>query len=149
MNGRCLASRGLLAMAIAVVLLARAPAAGQAQTATADTSTPHRTPWGDPDLQGIWDYRTFTPFERPGDLAGKEFFATEEEAAEFEQQTAQRRDNDPFTVQDRRIFYDRGTRLTEGRHTSLLSDPALRIGEVPTQERARPPTSAATIPSQG
>ena len=28
----------------------------------------HRTPWGDPDLQGIWDYRTSTPLERPDDL---------------------------------------------------------------------------------
>ena len=116
-------------MAIAVVLPARAPATGQARTATADRSTPHRTPWGDPDLQGIWDYRTFTPFERPDELAGKAFFATEEEAAEFEQQTAQRRDNDPFTVQDRTIFYDRGTRLTEGRRTSLLVDP--RDGRLP------------------
>ena len=30
-----------------------------------------RTPWGDPDLQGIWDFRTITPLERPGALAGK------------------------------------------------------------------------------
>ena len=30
-----------------------------------------QTPFGDPDLQGIWDYRTMTPLERPRDLAGK------------------------------------------------------------------------------
>ena len=23
-----------------------------------------KTPWGDPDLQGVWDFRTITPFER-------------------------------------------------------------------------------------
>ena len=39
-----------------------------------------RTAWGDPDLQGVWDYRTITPLERPTDLAHKEFL-TEEEAA--------------------------------------------------------------------
>ena len=26
-----------------------------------------RTPWGHPDLQGIWDYRTTTPLDRPED----------------------------------------------------------------------------------
>ena len=39
------------------------PVAGQAQTATAATWTPPSTPWGDPDLQGIWDFRTLTPVE--------------------------------------------------------------------------------------
>ena len=29
-----------------------------------------RTPWGDPDLQGVWDYWTFTPLERPAEIAG-------------------------------------------------------------------------------
>ena len=24
-----------------------------------------KTPWGDPDLQGVWDYKTITPLERP------------------------------------------------------------------------------------
>ena len=37
------------------------------------------TPWGHPDLQGIWDQTTGTPLERPGDLADREFL-TEEEA---------------------------------------------------------------------
>ena len=27
-----------------------------------------RTPWGDPDLQGTWDYRTITPLERPAEV---------------------------------------------------------------------------------
>ena len=59
--------------AVAVVaLLVPLPAAGQAST-----------PWGDPDLQGIWDHRTLTPLERPDQLAGKEVF-TEEEAAQFQ-----------------------------------------------------------------
>lgn len=63
--------------------LAPVALAGQAQTATADTWTPPRTAWGDPNLQGVWTNQTPTPLERPAGLAGKEFF-TEEEAAEFE-----------------------------------------------------------------
>jgi hypothetical protein len=42
-----------------------------------------RTPHGDPDLQGVWNFATATPMERPGQLAGRERL-TEEEAAEFE-----------------------------------------------------------------
>src|ERR1041385_5730249 len=35
--------------------------------------TPPRTPWGDPDLQGIYTNKdeNNTPFERPPELAGK------------------------------------------------------------------------------
>ncbi len=49
----------------------------------------HRTPWGDPDLQGIWSSQTPTPLERPDALAGKPTF-TEEEAAEFERTSLER-----------------------------------------------------------
>src|SRR5512145_2489453 len=42
------------------------------------------TPWGDPDLQGIWDTRTFTPLERP-EVFGTREFMTEEEAAKRDQ----------------------------------------------------------------
>ncbi len=39
-----------------------------------------RTPWGAPDLQGVWDRRTNTPFQRPRELGNKAVY-TEEEAA--------------------------------------------------------------------
>ena len=51
--------------------------------------TPPRTPWGDPDLQGIWTYATMTPLERPRDLASKPVL-TAEEAAAYEAQTIAR-----------------------------------------------------------
>ena len=41
------------------------------------------TSWGMPDLNGVWDFRTLTPFERPTELGNQAFF-TEEEAAAFE-----------------------------------------------------------------
>ena len=44
------------------------------------------TPWGDPDLQGVWDYWTFTPLERPDEFAGRDVL-TEEEAATVAQQS--------------------------------------------------------------
>ena len=74
--------RGLAAGLLAFVLaagLAAAPAAGQARD---DYDVP-RTPWGDPDLQGLWDTRTYTPVERPPEFGDREFM-TVEEAAERE-----------------------------------------------------------------
>jgi hypothetical protein len=41
------------------------------------------TPWGDPDLQGVWSRQTPVPLERPATMAGKPFF-TKEEAADLE-----------------------------------------------------------------
>ena len=48
-----------------------------------------RTPWGDPDLQGVWDFRTITPLQRPEDEA-EQVFLTEEEAANLEQAAVDR-----------------------------------------------------------
>ena len=41
-----------------------------------------RTPDGHADLQGTWDFAQLTPFERPGNFAGKQTL-TDEEAEEF------------------------------------------------------------------
>ena len=40
-----------------------------------------RTPWGDPDLQGVWDNHTTVPMQRPANLAGKKTFTDAELAA--------------------------------------------------------------------
>ena len=97
-----------------------APLAG-AQSATL------RTPWGDPDLQGIWTGSTLTPLERPTGLAGKEFL-TEEEAASLERNADERRfvervpsAGDPGTYNQ--TWFDPGTRLVPDRRTALIVDP--------------------------
>ena len=70
MNRRSLTSVDTLAIAFATALLAPALAAARqsaqpAATAAAKTSTVPRMPDGRPDLQGVWDFRTITPMERP------------------------------------------------------------------------------------
>jgi hypothetical protein len=37
-----------------------------------------RTPWGEPDLQGIWASETLTPMERPARFANKPILTPEE-----------------------------------------------------------------------
>src|SRR5207244_7911942 len=48
---------------------------------------------GRPDLQGVWNFSTITPLERPAEFAGKEFL-TDAEAAAYEARTVQRNNRD-------------------------------------------------------
>ena len=123
-------TRTMPVIVIGIVLFSVAVVAGQTGKAPAGEWTPSRTPWGDPDLQGLWTNATITPLERPTNLAGKEFL-TEEEAAEFERQTvlrnnADRRDVAPETdvrLAYNQIWYDRGTKVIGEKRTSLVVDP--------------------------
>ena len=144
MSRRSLASLSLLATAVAVLLLAAVSAAGQA---TEQTGTPLRTPWGDPDLQGIWNNATTTPLQRPLELAGKEVL-TDEEVAERDQEFAQNRSLDRRddaapglgtaagglgTEADvsrayNEFWVERGTTIANNR-TSIIVDP--RDGRIP------------------
>ncbi len=89
-----------------------------------------RTPWGVPDLGGIWDFRTVTPLERPQALEGKATL-TAEEAAAFEQQAIEGRNADRRDGGARRdverayndFWWDWGDDLTDDRRTSLIVDP--------------------------
>src|SRR5437867_13357283 len=81
--------RFVAAVMIMVALLS-VPAAAQAPQAPAKAWTPPRLPDGHPDLQGIWNYSTLTPVERPKDLADKPFF-TEQEAAAYQKRLMQTR----------------------------------------------------------
>lgn len=129
------------ALAGVIVIVGLVPlAAGQGIPSGVDGYTPPRTPWGAPDLRGIWDFRTITPLERPEELAGKEVL-TDEEAAEFEQQTLATRDkdrrpSDGLSVEAdvrnayNQFWWDYGNKLTEDKRTSLIVDPP--DGRIPT-----------------
>lgn len=71
-----------LALAVTLVSLPAVRAAAQdpPKTAKAPYKAP-RTADGRPDLQGYWTNLTYTPFERPKELADKPFY-TEQEALE-------------------------------------------------------------------
>ena len=73
MSHRALVSLCVRAVVMGVLSCVASPADVQAQVAPTDTSPP-RTPWGDPDLQGVWSYASLTRLERPIELADREFF---------------------------------------------------------------------------
>ena len=133
MSQRVHLSVGVMALLVPFVLSGVAPAAAQ--------SAVPRTTWGQPDLQGIWDFRTLTPLERPEELADREFL-TEEEAATLERDAVDRnlrllnrapeRTSTGGNVDSRadgspgfynNFWLDPGSRTVGTRRTSLVIDP--------------------------
>src|SRR5882762_11729006 len=54
-------------------------------SAQAPAGAPLKTPWGEPDLQGIWTDEADTPLQRSPRYANQEFF-TPEQRAELDKQ---------------------------------------------------------------
>lgn len=59
---------------------------------------PPRMPWGDPSLQGYWLNSTYTPLERPDELAGKPLYSPQEAIAAFQTAVTTDASVDPATV---------------------------------------------------
>src|SRR5262245_58596387 len=57
-----------------------------------------RTPWGDPDLRGVYLTATYTPLQRPAALANKPLYTEEEAVAAFKQAVESDAEVDPRTV---------------------------------------------------
>jgi hypothetical protein len=111
-----------------------------------------RTAWNRPDLQGVWDFRTITPMERPEAL-GDQAFLSAEDVADLEQDIADRdallaarpaqrtvatnnvdRGVDGAPGAYNQFWMDRGTRVIGTRRTSLVVDPP--NGRIPAMTAA-------------
>ena len=129
-----MSTRILAPVLVSFVTLALGSAGLRAQTqsraaAPADDASfkVPRTSWGDPDLAGVWDYRTITPLERRPELGDREFY-TDEEIAELEGRAARRMDQapdeeSPANLVHAQYMVDPGRYVDESRRTSLIIDP--------------------------
>ena len=113
-------------MLVACAVLVTLPGLTMAQDVT-------QTAWSAPDLQGVWDFRTITPLQRPEDLGDKAFL-TAEEAAQREQTAVDRaatlwnREARPAQAGGNvggynNFWMDQGTNVVGTRRTSLIIDP--------------------------
>jgi hypothetical protein len=143
----------------------QAPAASQNAAASGASAVP-RTPDGKPDLQGVWDFRTITPMQRPTDLADKPVL-TAQEAIEYEQKNQRNQDNRDATPGNlvngqqsnadverayNDFWWDFGKNIVSTRRTSLVVDPP--DGRIPpltpeAQKRAAARREARERPAFG
>jgi hypothetical protein len=145
MSGRCAVWVMVAALGLPTVVVGQT--AGEAP----------RTDDGRPDLQGVWDFRTITPLERPEQYADREFLS-QEEAAQLEQEAVSRNDelNEPSEVRSEPLpvggnvgaynnfWMDRGTRVVDDARTSLIVDPPNgRIPPLTAEGQARKDATAA------
>ena len=129
-----------VALAVLVLGIAFDPTNTAAQSRTDGWTVP-RTADDQPDLSGVWDFRTMTPLQRPEDQENA--VLTEEEVTELERRAAERvvQADAPSEVRIEplpagepvggynRFWIDRGGGVVEDRRTSLIVDPS--SGRVP------------------
>lgn len=128
----CLACIGAVAIVIALLEFAPVPLEGQAPASARNAASAPKTPWGEPDLQGIWSRNFDTPLQRPAKYANKEFI-TDQERADLDRQisgilgranTEARRkrgtEKDVTGAYNAAVFT---SHLATGRRTSLIVDP--------------------------
>ena len=136
MNRRAQIALGVVAIVVVAVSILAAqgrlswlPGTRTAGTGDGEDWTP-RTPWGDPDLQGIYNYGTSTPLQRPAQVGDKDL--SDEEAAALQADIAHRLDRDRrdggAQADVSRSYNDAWMdparmRLTADKRTSLIIDP--------------------------
>ena len=121
---------------VTVALVMPAPVWAQARTDAA----PLRTPDGQPDISGVFTFRTLTPLQRPEALEGQATLSAEDAAA-FEASERRRLNRDTFDPETgapsagyqsraeggvlsyNEFWYERGVELTSDKRTSLVVDP--------------------------
>jgi len=129
------------------IVLTVAPQPVTAQS-TSD-GMPMRTLDGQPNISGVFTFRTLTPLQRPNQFEGRENL-TAEEAADFESSERTRQNRDLFDPEKgsggyapraeggvlsyNEFWYERGIELTSDKRTSLIVDPP--DGRLPPQTEA-------------
>jgi len=139
------------AVVMAAVSISISMSLSAQQSATGSWTQP-KTPWGDPDLQGVWRYEASVPLERPGQFQGRASLTDEEVAQRQkieEEQEAQRLAGNEGTAVGRgnlaqspirgneynSFWQDHGRPRQVFKQTSLVVDP--EDGRIPYTPEAK------------
>ena len=131
-------SRSTLTVAIAAAALGGV-ALGSLNRVSAQTQAPNlKTPWGEPDLQGIWTDEFDTPLQRPAQYADQEFF-TEAQREELDKERTEvlnrRAVGTPNDAYNFAVFLT--TKRTGARTSKIIDPPSGRIPALtPTAQNA-------------
>jgi hypothetical protein len=126
-SARTAAIAAVAAGTVISVSITQGSAQAPASSVATPASTP-KTPWGEPDLQGIWTDETDTPFQRSPKYANQEFF-TDAQRAEFDVQRSALRGRDTRGERGSELdvagAYNAvwGGRKRTGKRTSMIVDP--------------------------
>jgi hypothetical protein len=107
------------AVAVAGISISATPASAQVPAGSAKSPAALTTPWGDPDLQGIWTDESDTPLQRSPRYATQEFF-TDAQRAELDKTRS------AFLGRDRRS--ERGTEADVAGAYNATFTPLRRTG---------------------
>src|SRR2546426_6486868 len=109
MRCRWIVAMGIAAMIAGSEWVDPTRVTGQAPTSSTRSWAPPRTGWGHPDLQGVWNFASDTPMERPAEF-GNRASLTDEELAKRAQATVERR----FKQDNRQSAVESGPAGLEG-----------------------------------
>ena len=140
-----MSTRALLVAATFAASIAALIAAPHADAQTKAKSTP-KTAWGDPDIAGVYAEFTTAPLERPAELAGQEFYASEAEWKKYAEKRLNEVNEDVETIPGTQadVHYNMGTfKLSENEGTTSLN---MRTSIVTQPKNGRiPPLNAAAV----
>ena len=153
MNHHSFVTRVALSLLASLVWLVPAPVQGQGPDAktTAGAAARFRTPWGDPDLQGIWDTDAMrsVPLERPTELGERAVLTNEELAERAASEKERARGDKDSRPKTEPVRWDEWSDQPSPRTSFIVDPPDGRLPSLTVGAQQRPDDPTTTLGFSG